>query len=231
MNKMGNNIKPSYYHVPTIVAEKVKPHEAFVWSVIFWYENMESGKCFASNDTIANALPYNSSTASVANALSELEKKGLIARIFRDKAKKERIQIKCLVSYQVTPTGDVGLTHRLDRFNPQVKRVTPTGEQSINTNNKKNTNDTGFDSFWEKYPKKIDKKTCHKIWEKNNLDDKAGEIISFVEKASRTQSWEKEGGQFVPYPKTFLNGEKWNDDLKGYGRSSERSNDVDILMD
>lgn len=137
-NHMSNVKKPSYYHIPTVVAEKVNPHESFVWSVINWYENMESGRCFASNETIAEALPYPSSVTSVGNALNKLEKNGLIVRKYKAKNKKERLEIKCMVKYMITPTSDTGITHRLDRYHPQVSEVSPTGEQSINKNTNRN---------------------------------------------------------------------------------------------
>lgn len=132
--------RPDYYHVPQIVAVAVNPHEAFVFSVVYWFAKLKDGKCFASNARIAEALPYKSSNISIANALRKLEDKGFVRREFKDKAKKVRTEVVVLVSYKVSPTddtptddtspsdtvsptGDTGITHRL-------KRVSPTGEQS-----------------------------------------------------------------------------------------------------
>jgi len=90
---MENNelIQPNYYHIPKIVANKVNPHEAFVFSVIYWFQKMKEGRCFASNQTIAKSLPYESSASSVANALEKLEKLGLIKRIFKDNNNRNRL--------------------------------------------------------------------------------------------------------------------------------------------
>lgn len=113
MEKKPELKKPNYYHIPKIVAENVKPHESFVFSVIYWFEKMKDGKCIAGNDRIAEALPYKSSNLSVANALNTLEKKGLIKRIFADKNKRTRKEIVSLVDYKVSSTDDTGIIHRL----------------------------------------------------------------------------------------------------------------------
>lgn len=123
-------IRPDYYHIPAIVAEVVNPHEAFVWSVVYWFEKMKDGSCFASNQRIAEALPYPSSATSVANALTALEDNGLILRTFEDEAKRKRKEIRVTIQYKkvspvdemVSPTGEGGITHRLNG-------VSPTGEQ------------------------------------------------------------------------------------------------------
>jgi hypothetical protein len=121
-------IRPEYYHIPLIVGEQVQPHEAFVWAVVYWFERMKDGRCIASNQRIAEALPYASSAISVANALLVLEEKGLVQRVFKDDKKRVRSEIKVTVcTVRVSPTGDTGITHRLNR-------VSPTGEQISNTN-------------------------------------------------------------------------------------------------
>lgn len=140
--------RPDYYHVPQIVAVAVNPHEAFVFSVVYWFAKLKDGKCFASNARISEALPYKSSGISVANALRTLEDKGFVRRMFKDKAKKVRTEVIVLVSYKVSPvsdtptddtrtsdtvspTDDTGITHRLNR-------VSPVGEQSSKREKEKN---------------------------------------------------------------------------------------------
>jgi hypothetical protein len=119
--------RPNFYHIPTIVAQEVNAHEAFVFSVVHWFEKMKDGRCFTSNQKIAESLPYKSSPLSVANALLVLEQKGFIKRTFKDESKKIRLEIKSMVDYRVSPTDDTG-------YHPQMMGVSPTDEQSINTN-------------------------------------------------------------------------------------------------
>lgn len=117
-------MRPDYYHIPAVVAEAVQPHEAFVWSIVYWFEKMKDGKCKASNQRIAEALPYKSTAKSVGNALDALEKKGLITRVFRDDNKRIRSEVRVTVgTVKVPPTGGTGTTHRWNG-------VPPTGGQN-----------------------------------------------------------------------------------------------------
>ncbi len=73
-----------------------------------------------------------------------------------------------------------------------------------------------FNNFWKEYPRKENKKKAQEIWKSKNLDKKFNEIISFISKAKKTDRW-KQG--IVPHPTTFLNGERWEDELEGYNKS------------
>lgn len=70
-----------------------------------------------------------------------------------------------------------------------------------------------FNRFWEQYPTKELKKRSLEIWNSKKLDLKVDEILSFLEKAKKTDRWKK---GFVKQPPVFLNGECWNDDLSSY---------------
>jgi hypothetical protein len=71
-----------------------------------------------------------------------------------------------------------------------------------------------FEEFWSVYPRKADKKRCLKIWEKNDLES-LGEIIvnDVKEKVQRQFPIEKSQKSFIPLPTTYLNGERWNDEV------------------
>lgn len=71
-----------------------------------------------------------------------------------------------------------------------------------------------FDGFWIIYPKKRAKKDAFKVWLKLKPDlTLTEEIVLFIEKAKQSVEWTKNGGQFIPYPTTFLNGQRWKDEL------------------
>lgn len=133
-NTMNDLVRPDYYYIPAVVATEVQPHESYVWAVVYWFERMKDGRCTASNARIAEALPYKSSAVSVANALTVLEEAGLVVRVFKDAAKRVRSEVCVTVdTRKVSPTGETG-------YHPQVKQVSPTGEQNSKSNNKrKNT--------------------------------------------------------------------------------------------
>ncbi|MGE0630937.1 MAG: hypothetical protein AB7O96_00900 [Pseudobdellovibrionaceae bacterium] len=70
----------------------------------------------------------------------------------------------------------------------------------------------GFEKFWNAYPKRKSKGQAEKAWSKlkpnEQLTDK---ILQAVERAKTSESWQKDGGQFIPYPASWLNAKGWED--------------------
>jgi uncharacterized protein YdaU (DUF1376 family) len=72
-----------------------------------------------------------------------------------------------------------------------------------------------FAIFWQAYPNKSDKKRCLAIWSK--IDFKENPFPTILEKLETLKAswgWTKDGGQFIPMAKTWLNREGWNDTIK-----------------
>lgn len=79
---------------------------------------------------------------------------------------------------------------------------------------KKSADMDGFALFWQEYPRKAAKAVALKAWQKLNPSPELVErILAHVRDHKRSQDWIKDGGQFVPYPATFLNGRRWEDDI------------------
>lgn len=69
-----------------------------------------------------------------------------------------------------------------------------------------------FGCFWEVYPKKVNKKDAFKAFKAiKHIDKLLPDIIADVETKAQTKDWQKQNGQFIPYPGTYLRGERWND--------------------
>ena len=72
-----------------------------------------------------------------------------------------------------------------------------------------------FDLFYKNYPNKKARRVALKAWMKLSPDQiLTNKIISFVEKAKESDDWKKDEGQYIPHPSTFLNGRRWEDELK-----------------
>lgn len=70
-----------------------------------------------------------------------------------------------------------------------------------------------FDAFWKAYPKKRDRGHAEKAWPKALSKASAEEIVTA---AVEFAVWCKRTGQerkFIAYPATWLNGERWLDEL------------------
>ncbi|OHB71290.1 MAG: hypothetical protein A2W23_00160 [Planctomycetes bacterium RBG_16_43_13] len=70
-----------------------------------------------------------------------------------------------------------------------------------------------FNLFWEKYPKKKSKGDALKAWLKLNPSEQLLEtIISTIGRAKTSKEWQKDEGQYVPYPASWLNAIGWEDE-------------------
>lgn len=75
--------------------------------------------------------------------------------------------------------------------------------------------DRRFDEFWADYPKKVGKKVAETAWKKIKADAELhSKIIAAVEKAKRTEQWQRENGRFIPNPTTWLNQGRWDDEYE-----------------
>jgi uncharacterized protein YdaU (DUF1376 family) len=70
-----------------------------------------------------------------------------------------------------------------------------------------------FAAFWKAYPRKVKKPDTLRAWNAIAPDGSlVGRIMSALEWQSRQRDWLKEGGKFIPYPTSWLNGRRWEDE-------------------
>ena len=73
--------------------------------------------------------------------------------------------------------------------------------------------DGRFESFWSAYPKKVGKDAGRKAFEKRKVGDELLEtMLAAIATQSKSPTWTKDGGQFIPNPATWLNDGRWMDD-------------------
>jgi len=72
-----------------------------------------------------------------------------------------------------------------------------------------------FDEFWAQYPKKRSKGQAERAWVKIKPDEQLFKaILDGLERAKTSVEWQKDGGQYIPYPSTWLNAKGWEDEYK-----------------
>ena len=101
---------------------------------------------------------------------------------------------------------------------PVTLPVTLRNAEVTQQNKNKNKNiymlKNGFNLFWERYPKKLAKRDAEKAFSKINPDEKLFNLIlEKLELYKQSEAWLKDGGQFIPYPATWLNGRRWEDEI------------------
>lgn len=73
----------------------------------------------------------------------------------------------------------------------------------------------GFEGFWKAYPKKIGKGAAQKAWGKvRPSQGLISQILGAVEIQKQCEQWQKDGGQYIPNPATWLNQKRWEDEVK-----------------
>lgn len=90
-----------------------------------------------------------------------------------------------------------------------------TEAMKIDANHKPITNNKEyidrFDDFWKHYPRKVSKPNALKAWLKVKPDDELTKtIISAISKQNLSAREE----QFIPHPASWLNGKRWEDEVK-----------------
>lgn len=71
----------------------------------------------------------------------------------------------------------------------------------------------GFDAFWDAYPRHAKRAEAEKAWTKLSPDVfTRNAILSALQWQRRLPDWTKDGGQFIPYPASYLNGRRWEDE-------------------
>jgi hypothetical protein len=81
---------------------------------------------------------------------------------------------------------------------------------------KAESDDSLFEAFWSSYPKKAGKDAAKKAFAKRNPDQTlTNKMIDAVRLHKQSESWMKDGGQFIPHPATWLNQGRWMDEIEG----------------
>ena len=71
----------------------------------------------------------------------------------------------------------------------------------------------GFAAFWLQYPKKVAKPQALKAWKKiKPAGQILADLMTSLDRQKSGEQWQKDGGQFIPHPATWLSGRRWEDE-------------------
>ena len=72
-----------------------------------------------------------------------------------------------------------------------------------------------FDEFWKMYPRKVAKADARKAWaQTKDFRPDIATLLQAIKGQSKTEQWMRGAGQFIPYPASWLRGERWDDELE-----------------
>ena len=82
-----------------------------------------------------------------------------------------------------------------------------------------------FDQFWSAYPKKVAKEPAKKAFLKHKPDQALlDKMLDALQRYKRSDQWIRDGGQYIPNPATWLNQERWEDEIPTGGKTGKRVN-------
>lgn len=80
---------------------------------------------------------------------------------------------------------------------------------------KKNKYTVDFQTFYSSYPRKKAPDAAWRAWQKRNGDRPPIEkLLNAIEAQKDSEDWKKDGGQYIPYPATWLNQGCWADEVR-----------------
>lgn len=196
--------RPSYYAIiPANVRydKSLSPNAKLLYSEITALLNFKN-RCFASNAYFGRL--YCISDVQVSRLIKQLIDAG---HVFSE--------------MEITSKGTqrlIKLALNINDNTPIIKKVNTRLNKNVKYNNQSNNNSSlidikescCFDDFWKLYGKNVGKKPCEKIWTKIKLDVRK---VIF----ERLPKWKLQftNSQFYPNPETFLQDERWNDEILG----------------
>ena len=221
--------KPGYYAV--IPAEvrydaELPPNAKLLYGEISALLSDE-GFCYASNQYFADLFQV--TTRTVSDLVAKLQDRGHITVTIRknEQGKVLRREIRCTVSLRHAQPVE-------ENFHTPRKNLPGGIEENFQYTNTSNTNlniprdaqvavsggnEQGqatapdpFDVFWAAYPLKKSKKDARKAFAK--VKAPLDMLLAALERQKKTPDWTKDGGRYIPYASTWLNGERWEDEVK-----------------
>lgn len=221
--------KPGYYAV--IPAEvrydaELPPNAKLLYGEISALLSDE-GYCYASNQYFADLFQL--TTRTVSDLVAKLQDRGHISVVIRhnDKGKVVRREIRCTVSLRhAQPVEEIFHTPRKNLPGGIEENFQYTNTSNTNLNIPRDAqvavsggNEQGqatapepFDQFWSAYPLKKSKKDARKAFAK--VKAPLDTLLAALERQKKTPDWTKDGGRYIPYASTWLNGERWEDEVK-----------------
>lgn len=76
------------------------------------------------------------------------------------------------------------------------------------------SSDLAFDLFWKAYPRKVGKADAAKAFAQRKCHQFIQTILSAIEAQKKSPQWMKDGGQYIPYPATWIRRGSWDDEVE-----------------
>lgn len=168
------------------------------------------------------------------SALAELQEAGYLTRTAQREGGRFAGEVYRLEQESTRPMDPEPLSDFTTTKNEPPLSHFPTAENPLSENQRvknkdikkeRNTHTAGtadsvsdqlFARFWALYPKKRKKQDALKAWRQLAPDmDLCRTMSAALKVQMRSAEWQRDGGQYVPYPASWIRGRRWEDDFSG----------------
>lgn len=114
-----------------------------------------------------------------------------------------------------TPKGEESSTLKgQDTTTPKGHTTKENSKENLKEDVQNGALEKNFELFWKSYPNKKDKKKSEDKFKKINFKKYPFEqIMASLEKQKHSEAWLKDNGKFIPMASTWINNERWNDEI------------------
>lgn len=199
----------SYYVVHGWMINELglKGADLILYSIIYGFS--QDGKSVFNGSLSYLAAATNTTTRNVLLCLKRLTESGLVER--------EEISIRgiTLPTYKAVSPGVKKFHRGGEKISPNNiannidTLIPPIVPPSLATETE---HDDDFDKFWSAYPLKKDKARARKAFRKVKVP--LDTLLAALEAQKKLPDWTKENGRYIPHAATWLNGERWEDELE-----------------
>lgn len=68
------------------------------------------------------------------------------------------------------------------------------------------------------YPRKVGKDAAWRVWMRKKHElPLANELAAILARQCHCEQWQRDGGQYIPHPATWLNQGRWQDEIETAG--------------
>lgn len=212
--------KPSYW---AVLPAAIRYDQEIPASAKLLYAEISSltdsrGYCWASNAYFERL--YDLSERTIVRLIRALENAGYI-RILDAGGGSARRKIAAGIN-PLAGTPDKNVSTPLTKMSvPPDKNVRENSKENSKKNNPPKAPQGAawepemFERFWKLYPRKRDKLKALRAWDKLKADRKLMQTMSAALKAQMaTEEWQRDNGRAIPYPSTWINNRRWEDELE-----------------
>lgn len=191
-----------------------------------WLDNDGAVYIFYTWDKLSEVM--NISRRKIADTINQLKERNLIDVVRQGRGLPAKIYVK-----KLKPNAYASRNDFIESNNEQEDEIKE--EKQVKKKSKtENKQQEYFSIFWASYPKKVGKGAAEKSWKKiKPTKDLLEKMLNAIEIAKQSMQWNKDNGQYIPNPATWLNQKRWEDEIiidNKYSNKSKNSNNMPSAM-